>query len=229
MQALQMPKNRGELRKLAQAVPAPADKPTVDELAVLQAWFEPIWLQICANCPGWKAAIPDGGADVIARTWFEALASRRGALGDEAIRRGLLALQGKRLTWLPHPLDFVDMCLPVGGGIPTLDAARFEIESGKRPWSCDFIAHLAAETGALLHPSTAKAARDVGFRLEYEKAQELAKTGFFEQGSTKRLEQQPMDENQRFALYLFRAFPDADFGAEFVEDCRKRGIFVGLF
>lgn len=233
-----MPNTRRELQQISARVPANQENaPTPAQYAAAADWFKPLFNEICANCPGWKAAIPDGGADSVAQVWFEALVSRKAALNPEAIRRGMRNLQAKRLTWLPHPLDFVDMCLEDhGGSIPSMADAKYEIQCGRKseyvdgkriekPYSSPFVEYLAGKTGAILHPSTSKEQRDIGFSIEYKAAVELAKTGFFEQGDNKRVSQQPMDSNLAYYFQLVKSHGE-EFANEFLADCATRGIHI---
>ena len=236
MKVVKMPQNRGELLKMTGGLPA-NNEPTEEQRKAAQEWFTPIFQKICGHCPGWKNAIGEGAIGVTAGIWMEALTSRREILNPEALNRGMRNLQEKRLTWLPSPLDFVDMCLQdQGGSIPSMADAKYEIQCGRKveyvggkrvekPYSSPFVEYLAGKTGAILHPSTSREQRDIGFSIEYRAAVELAKTGFFEQGDNKRVAQQPMDSNLAYYFQLVKSHGE-EFANEFLADCATRGIHI---
>ena len=127
LKAVQMPKGRGALLKMADAdAQSSNSEPSEEQRIAAREWFNPIFQKICGHCPGWKQAIGEGAIGVTAGIWFETLTSRREILSQEVLNRGMRNLQAKRLTWLPSPLDFVDMCLE-SEALPSLAEAKYEI------------------------------------------------------------------------------------------------------
>lgn len=236
MKVVEMPKNRGELLKMAGGLPA-NNEPTEKQRKAAQDWFTPIFQKICGHCPGWKNAIGDGAIGVTAGIWFEALTSRREILNPNALNRGMRNLQEKRLTWLPSPLDFVDMCLEdQGGSIPSFADAKYEILQGRKteyvegkwvkmPFSSPFVEYLAGKAGAILHPSTSREQRDTGFAIEYRAAVKKATAGLFNETKDKQIGHQPMNTNLAYYFQLVKSNGE-EFANDFLSDCAKRGIHI---
>jgi hypothetical protein len=243
LQQVNMPATRGEFRQMAarnQEVTQAAE-PTREQSASLSDWFKLIFYKICANCPGWKNSIPAGGMDSIAGVWFEALTSRRDALNHDAISKGLLTLQSKRLTWLPHPLDFVDMCLDDGHALPSLADAMAEVREkahsakyrakgdAEVTYSHPMIKHLAGQCGGLFLTGIGEKSAKEEFARQHKKAVEMANSGAFDAAANPQLEQKAEDENLAYYKTLVRDFAFMpSLAGDYLQACRENGIYIDV-
>lgn len=218
LQPVQMPATRGEFRRLA--VVETADQGRAAAAQAVQDQFDGVFRKICANCSGWRASIPSAEmADATKAAWLEVFIANAKRLSPEAIQAGIAALQAKRQKYLPSPQDFVDLCR--GSEFPSLEACKYEIQAGRKPFSSPFVAYLAARCGSILHPSTSKEAMAAGFAAEYKSALKLAETGYFE-NPVPMLEKKEPDENGVFYQHLLKTFPAL--AVEFLADLNARGI-----
>lgn len=201
----------------------------VDQRNEIQGWFDSIFMQVCTCCSGWKSAIPnDKWLSATKRSWFVAFAANRNSLNDKAIAKGLRKLQKKKQVYLPPVEEFIELCMD--NPYPPLEEAKAEILAGRKPYSSKFIEYLASRTkSSALHPTTEKSQGNAEFKIEYDKAAELAKTGFFEQGEVKRIKSKPMDKNLAHYLELKSRYPKRPKLAEdFLANCKKRGINIDV-
>lgn len=204
------------------------DMPDRGQLDAMQRAFDETFRRICVSCSGFRASLPDDAwAATTKQVWLEVFLANGSRLTLDRINSGIRKLQANRQKYLPSPQEFVDLCVSGGGEeIPTMEEAKAEIMAGRKPWSCKFVEYLAVKTGSILHPSTNARARDAAFSVEYKRVKSLVAQGFFEQGDAPRLHVQQMDENLQHYFYLRRSFPEAGYAADFMADCKRRGIIL---
>lgn len=242
LQPIKLPATRGEFLKAAANMPEQSlTEPTEAQRRDARNWFNPIFREICIHCPGWKNAIPDdGGIETAARVWFETLTSKRQLLQPDVIKRGMRALQAKRLTWLPSPLDFVDMCLE-DESLPSLKEAFSEVRSKAHSakfrvkgdpeieYSHPMVKYLAGKCGGLFLTGIGERQAREAFADEYRAATEKFRVGYFDESATPKLEAQPMDSNLAYYLGLKRDFPHVpNLADEYLQECKSRGIYLDV-